>query len=82
MTTLSRQRPSGIKEAFDPYEFVVFAELVEHDFHPKPLKETFMNKVTPSTELSLTMRVRVFDLRRPDPEVILQEFVPSKPSHP
>ncbi|MCB1109785.1 MAG: hypothetical protein KDK64_02300 [Chlamydiia bacterium] len=64
-----------IKEAFQNQEFVVFAELVEHDIHTKPLKGSFIDKLTPSTELSLTMRIRVFDLRGDQPEVILQEFV-------
>lgn len=64
-----------IKEAFDHQEFVVFAELVEHDMHQKQLKGSFIDKLTPSTELSLTMRVRVFDLRGEHPEVVLQEFI-------
>ncbi len=64
-----------IKDAFDHHEFVVFAELVEHDIHLKPLKGNFVDKITPSSELSLSMRVRVFDLRGSHPEVILQEFV-------
>ena len=34
-----------------------------------------MDKITPSSELTLTMRVRIFDLRGSKPEVILQELV-------
>lgn len=64
-----------IKEAFEGHEFVVFSELVEHDIHPKPLKNNFLDKLTPSCELSMTMRVRVFDLRNPEPEVVLQELI-------
>ena len=64
-----------IKDAFDRHEFVIFTELVEHDIHLKPLKGNFVDKITPSSELSLSMRVRVFDLRGSNPEVILQEFV-------
>jgi hypothetical protein len=64
-----------IKDAFDQYEFAIFTELVEHDVHLKPLKGSFIDKITPSSELSLIMRVRVFDLRGSAPEVILQEFV-------
>ncbi len=64
-----------IKDAFDRHEFVIFAELVEHDIHSKPLKGSFVDKITPSSELSLSMRVRVFDLRGSHPEVILQEFI-------
>ncbi|WP_316358173.1 CT253 family lipoprotein [Candidatus Neptunichlamydia sp. REUL1] len=64
-----------IKDAFDRHEFVIFAELVEHDIHSKPLKGSFVDKITPSSELSLSMRIRVFDLRGSHPEVILQEFV-------
>jgi len=64
-----------IKDAFDRHEFVIFTELVEHDIHVKPLKGSFVDKITPSSELSLSMRVRVFDLRGSQPEVILQEVV-------
>jgi len=64
-----------IKEEFSRHEYVIFTELVEHDIHTKSLKGNFMDKITPSSELSLTMRVRVFDLRGKQPEVILQEFV-------
>ncbi|NGX50261.1 MAG: hypothetical protein K1060chlam2_00102 [Chlamydiae bacterium] len=64
-----------IKDAFKDHEFVIFTELVEHDIHAKPLKGNFMDKITPSSELTLTMRVRIFDLRGSKPEVILQELV-------
>ena len=64
-----------IKKAFQSHEYVVFAELVEHNIHPKELKGNFLDKITPSSELAITMRIRVFDLRGAKPEVILQEFV-------
>jgi hypothetical protein len=64
-----------IKESFENHEYVVFAELVEHDIHPKELKGNFLDKITPSSELTVTMRIRVFDLRGSKPQVILQEFV-------
>lgn len=64
-----------IKESFENHEYVVFAELVEHDIHPKELKGNFLDKITPSSELTVIMRIRVFDLRGSKPEVILQEFV-------
>jgi hypothetical protein len=75
-----------IKETFKDYEFVVFTELVEHDIHAKPLKGNFIDKITPSSELSLTMRIRIFDLRGAQPQVVLQELVHQnhlipKPSH-
>ncbi|MCB1071769.1 MAG: hypothetical protein H7A41_04100 [Chlamydiales bacterium] len=66
---------SWVKEAFENHEYVVFTELVEHDIHPKELKGNFLDKITPSSELSMTIRIRVFDLRGRTPEVILQEFV-------
>lgn len=64
-----------VKEAFKGHEFVIFTELVEHDIHAKPLKGNFFDKVTPSSELALTMRIRLFDLRGPKAEIILQELV-------
>ena len=64
-----------IKEVFENHEYVIFTELVEHDIRPKELKGNFLDKITPSSELAITMRIRVFDLRGSQPEVILQEFV-------
>ena len=64
-----------IKEAFKDQEFVVFTELVEHDIHDKPLKGNFLEKITPSSELAATMRIRIFDLRSSHPEIVLQELI-------
>ena len=64
-----------IKEVFNEEEFIVFTELIEHDIHPKELKNNFLDKITPSFELSLTMRIRIFDLRNQTPRIILQELV-------
>ena len=64
-----------IKEAFDTQEFVIFTELVEHDIHAKTPKGNFVDKITPSSEIAMTMRVRVFDLRGESPEVVLQELI-------
>lgn len=64
-----------IAQAFKEEEYVIFTELVEHDFHPKQSKEHFLSRLTPSYELSMTMRVRVFDLRKGKPAVVLQELV-------
>ena len=64
-----------IKAAFKNHEFVVFTELVEYDIHDKPLTGNFLEKITPSSELVMTMRIRIFDLRSPHPEIILQELI-------
>lgn len=64
-----------ISKTFGEEEFVVFTELVEHDIHPKGSRNNFLDKLTPSCELSMTMRVRVFDLRGEKPEIVLQELV-------
>ena len=64
-----------IQEAFDSYEYVVFIELVEYNIHSKEKKQTLLDKVTPSYELSMTARARIFDLRGEKLEVILQEFI-------
>ena len=64
-----------IKDAFKDHEFVVFTELVEHDIHAKPLKGNFFDKITPSSVLALTMRIRIFDLRGEKPQIVLQELV-------
>ena len=66
---------SWISQTFEEEEFVVFTELVEHDIHPKQQRNNFLDKLTPSCELSMTMRIRVFDLRGEKPVIVLQELV-------
>jgi len=66
---------SWVGETFSKEEFVVFAELVEHDIHDKEAKNNFLDKITPSSEISMTMRIRVFDLREETPKIVLQELV-------
>lgn len=65
---------SWIGDAFEE-EFVVFTELVEHDIHPKEGQNTLLDKITPSFEISMTMRIRIFDLRGEKPQIVLQELV-------
>jgi hypothetical protein len=50
-------------------------ELAEHNIHPKQENDTFIDKITPSHALDLSMRIRVYDLRGEIPKVILQEIV-------
>lgn len=72
---LFQSEHKSIKETFDDKEFVIFTELIEYDLHAKPLKNNFLDKITPSLELSISMRVQVFDIRHPKPIIILQEIV-------
>ena len=64
-----------VKGAFKDCEYVVFTELVEHEIYPKCPEKGFIAHFLPSSELSLTMRIRIFDLRFTKPQVILQELV-------
>lgn len=63
------------QNAFPYNEFVVFTELIEHQVHPKELRNSFIDKITPSCQLDMTIRIRVIDLRFEKPQVILQELV-------
>lgn len=67
--------PNWIYDTFSPCEFVVFTEIVEHEIRAKPPSSNFFDKLTPSKELTLTMRVRIFDLRKDHNCVILEELV-------
>jgi len=51
-----------VKDAFEHDEFAVFLELLEH-------------VETPDAKLAMTLRVRVVDLRKKEPQVILQEQI-------
>ena len=64
-----------LKKSFHGHEFIVFSELVEHSIHPKQSHGSFFDKLTPSCELDMTVRLRIFDLRGETPEIILQEIV-------
>jgi hypothetical protein len=69
------QELGWLKKTFQNHEFVVFAELVEHNIHPKQSQGSFLDKLTPSCELDMTVRLRIFDLRGESPEIILQEII-------
>lgn len=69
---------ASLKQKFPKTEFVVFLELAEHQIHPKNISGSFMDAITPSQELQLSMRVRIFDLRFDEPRIILQELVEQK----
>ncbi len=64
-----------VKDTFENNEYVVFTEIVEHDIHPRELKGTYLDVVKMSYELTATVRVRVFDLRGREAEVVLQELL-------
>jgi len=51
-----------LREEFERDEFAVFLELVEHKENTK-------------SQLSMTLRLRVVDLRKKEPQVILQELI-------
>lgn len=60
-----------IKKAFPKNEFVVFMELVRHN-------EVALSASSPkdsAAQLTMTIRVRVFDIRGEQPKVVLQELV-------
>jgi len=66
---------SWTKEAFLSHEFVIFTEVVEHNVHERASSESMWDKLAPSGELDMTMRIRIIDLRGSDPEIILQEMI-------
>ena len=66
---------SWTKEAFQSHEFVIFAEVVQHHLHEKTSNESFLDKLTPSGELDMTMRLRIVDLRGNEAKIILQEMI-------
>jgi len=63
------------KKSYKDSEFVIFMELVEHDMHPKQTSGSLLDKITPSYELEMTMRLRVVDLRSETPKIVLQELI-------
>lgn len=62
------------KQAFHEHEFLVLTELVEHDIHPKPSQNRILDRLTPSCELEMCVRIKVIDLRE-EPKLILDEVI-------
>lgn len=60
-----------VKKAFPKNEFVVFMELVRHDEIPLSAS----SPKDSAAQLTMTVRVRVFDIRGEQPKVVLQELV-------
>jgi hypothetical protein len=66
---------SWTKKVFPGDQFVVFLELVEHEEVPKINRKKMIDLHNTSAKLNMSMRVRVLDLRREEPKIILQELV-------
>lgn len=79
-TFMLNQNPFGqdinwIKKVFPHHGFIVFLELIEHNELVRRDNKKTIDSKRCSAELLMTMRVRVFDLRRDEPKVVLQELV-------
>ena len=69
---------SWVKREFQNEEFVVFLELVEHQNKPAHKGRREPANYSPqevSTNLNMSIRVRVVDIRASQPKIVLQEIV-------
>jgi hypothetical protein len=64
---------SWMKREFQNEEFVVFLELVEHEFVPVGAKQGLPQEA--SNNLNMAVRLRVVDLRPANPRIVLQETI-------
>lgn len=65
-----------VKELRSNTEFVVFMELLEHNYHPNDKENGFFNNPNNRAfELNLAMRIKVVDMRGDRPLVILSEVI-------
>lgn len=64
-----------VRKTFSPNEFVVFMELLEHTETPIPATGPSNEADGTPAELTLSVRVRVFDIRDKTPKLVLQETV-------
>lgn len=64
---------SWMKREFQGEEFVAFFELVEHEFAPVKTKGSSLQEA--STNLNMSVRLRVIDLRPEAPKIVLQEMI-------
>ncbi|MGC1877808.1 MAG: CT253 family lipoprotein [Rhabdochlamydiaceae bacterium] len=66
---------SWMKKVFQGDQFAVFLELVEHE---EVFNQDLKKRSEPqycSSDLNMTMRVRVLDLRGDEPKIVLQELI-------
>jgi len=66
---------SWMKQEFEPHEFVVFLELVEHEIIPVGKEKTTAFPQEVSKNLKMGIRIRVMDLRGATPKIVLQEMI-------
>jgi hypothetical protein len=66
---------SWVRKSFTPNEFVVFMDLVEHNETPILATERPLETQDTPAELTLSVRVRVFDVRDKTPKIVLEEIV-------
>lgn len=64
---------SWMKREFHSEEFVVFLEMVEHEFAPVKTRGTTPSEA--SHNLNMAVRLRVVDLRPAQPKIVLQEMI-------
>ncbi|MBU6446493.1 MAG: hypothetical protein KGQ49_03740, partial [Verrucomicrobia bacterium] len=64
---------SWMKREFQGEEFVAFLELVEHEFAPVQTKGISLQEA--SSNLNMSVRIRVIDLRPENPRIVLQEMI-------
>lgn len=64
---------SWVKKEYEPNEFVVFLELVEHE--TVPLHKAKNENFDASSNLNMAIRVRIIDIRGSQPKVVLQELI-------
>jgi hypothetical protein len=69
---------SWVKREFQKEEFVIFLELVEHENKPvfKGKREpAYYSPQEVSTNLNMSVRLRVLDIRGSQPKIVLQELI-------
>lgn len=64
---------SWMKREFHSEEFVAFLELVEHEFAPVNTKGVSAHES--SSNLNMSVRLRVIDLRSDSPKIVLQQMI-------
>ena len=70
---------SWVKDSFRENDFVVFAEIIQHKNIPVSKKnqkeEDDSENITKATNLDMSIRIRIIDVRGNTPKIILQEKI-------
>lgn len=70
-----QRSPFNVDLKLSDCEFLTSVELIEHRIHPIPQKTNIAHPNAQTHQLLIKARIKVFDVRKTNPEIILSEII-------